>query len=155
MLTSALYNWLNKKSPLEGVADALNKTKNVLCAVYDSQLTGNAADGDHALVDEKGNAAILPAGAIVTNVFCHVITAVTAAGAATVALGATADGDLQAATAKASLTLNAIVAGEADGAAANHVRLAAEKTVYSTVATGPLLTGKIAYYIEYVLPITA
>ena len=155
MLKQALYNWLNKKSPLEGVADALNQTKNVLCAVYDSQLTGNATDGDHNLVDERGNAAELPAGAIITNVFAHVITAVTAAGAATVALKAASAGDLQAATAKASLTLNALVVGEPDGAVANFVRLSAKQTVKSTVATGPLLTGKIAYYIEYVLPIDA
>lgn len=134
-----------------GLGPVIHKTPNVLKAVYDFSKLGGAI-GDIALNDDLGNPAVLPKGAIVKRSYAYVITAVTSAGSATVALKAASSADLMAATAKASLTVTTLVEGACDGTVAKMVGpLAADKQVKVTVAAAALTAGKIQYYIEYVI----
>lgn len=146
----------NAFDPLPGIGSVVDKTKCLLRAIYDFTVLGGAI-ATIPLVDDQGNAAVLPQGAIVTNVVAHVIVAVTSAGAATVSLGSNIAGsvvDLQAATAKATLALGAFVAGVPVGTAATWVGPVTSQNgsqVQVAVAAAALTAGKIAYFIEYVI----
>lgn len=124
----------------------LEERKKVIYAKYDFAKEGGAV-GDIAL---RGG--VLPLNAIVTNTTVDVETAVTSGGAATVAAKAEGAGDLLAATAKASLSLAAIVAGAADGTAGKMVRCTANRTPTITVAVAALTAGKFTLMIEYLDP---
>lgn len=133
------------------LASDMHKTQNVLKAIYDFSSLGGAL-GDISLVDDLGNSAVLPAGAIVMKVLAYVVTGVTSAGAATVALKAATAADLMAATAKATLVAAALVDGVPVNTAATAVGpLAADTQVKVTVGTAALTAGKIQYFIEYVI----
>ena len=96
----------------------------------------------------KGNP--IPSGAVITNGVVHVKTAVTSAGAATVAIQALASEDILAATGKASLTLNALLDVVPDGTAANMIRTTANvESLTFTVGTAALTAGKVCVAIEY------
>lgn len=146
----------NNFDPLPGVGSVLDKTKCLLRAIYDFTVSGGAIS-TILLLDDQGNPAVLPLGAIVTNVVAHAIVAVTSAGAATVSLGSGIAGsvvDLQAATAKASLSLGAFVAGVPVGTAATWVgpvTAQAGSQVQVAIAAAALTAGKVAYFIEYVI----
>lgn len=116
--------------PLPGIGTELNQTKNSLVCVFDFATLGGAISTIQ-LKDSQGNAAVLPAGSVITSVFIDSVVAVTSAGSATIALttGVNA-GDLLAATAKASFSANALVAGVPVGTAATSVK------VPNTVAQG-------------------
>lgn len=142
----------NVESPVEGLAMVVHKTKNLLCAVYDFSVLGGAIS-TISLVDDQGNPAVLPVGSIVTSVGARVITAVTSLGSATVSLGLLTTTDLQSAIAKATLVLNANVAGTPDGTVANWVGpvvVAAGTVVTASVAAAAVTAGKVKYFIEYV-----
>lgn len=98
-----------------------------------------------------GTNCTLPAGAIVKQVITHVIAAVTSGGTSTVAIGAAASNDLQVATDKGSLTLNALIAGVPVSTAATMVRLSSAKEVKVTNATTALDAGTLETFIEYYL----
>ena len=102
----------------------LEPAKRVAYFEYNFDRDGGAV-GD---IDMRGDA--LPEGAIVTSGMVHVVAAVTSDGAATVALKLLGAGDILAATAKASLTANALI-----------------DTV--PVGTAALKTGKIVCALEY------
>jgi len=89
----------------------------------------------------------IPDNAIVISGHVDVITAVTSAGAATVAIGLVSGVDLLAATAKASLTLAAQVPMAAVKTAP--IKLSAEKAVTVTVGTAALTAGKFDGYIVW------
>lgn len=134
-----------------GVGEAIHRTPNCLRAIYDFSVLGGAT-GDIALLDDLGQPAVLPKGAIVRRVLAYVVTAVTSGGSATVALKAASTADLMAATAKASLSAAALVDGTPVGSAATAVGpLAADTTVKATVGTAALTAGKIVYFIDYQL----
>lgn len=145
----------NNYDPLPGMGTIIHKTKNCMKALYDFSVLGGAT-GSLLLVDDQGNPAILPLNAIVTNVVCIVLTAVTSAGSATVALGsniAAATTDLMAATAKASLA-SGFVAGVPVGTAATWVgpvTAQAGSQVQATIGTAALTAGKLEYIIEYII----
>lgn len=122
----------------------LDPVKRVAYFEYDFAKDGGAV-GDIAL---RGGS--IPAGAIVRNGVVHVITAVTSTGAATVALKLKNANDILAATAKASLTLGAVLdVVPVDTAATSILNATAGAKVVATIGTEVLLTGKIVVALEY------
>lgn len=89
----------------------------------------------------------LPLGAIVSRAVIRVTEAFTSGGSATVAVGLNTTTDMRGATAIASLT--GTVAGVPDGAAANMVRLTAERQLGVTIAVAALTAGAMTIYIDY------
>jgi hypothetical protein len=130
----------------------LHQAKNNVCGIYDFTTQGGAT-GALNVKDEDGNNVVLPAGAIITNVIAHAAVAVTTSASGTISLGANTTTDLQGATAAATLSLNALVAGVPVGTAATSVRCTAERTIQVTIATGALTAGKVYYFIEYMLSV--
>jgi hypothetical protein len=143
-------NRMNSHAFKYELGSELDKKPGMLKAVYDFSTQGGAI-GDISLKDVEGAAAILPSGAIVTKVFIDVVTAVTSDGAATVAVKSEGAGDMLSATAKASFTLAALLAGVQDGAVGNMIRMTADRTIKITVAAADLTAGKLNVFIEYVL----
>lgn len=105
----------------------------------------------------------LPNNAIVTGGYIHVLTAVTAVGAATVSVGFNTTTDLLAATGKATFSANALIPllpGTVNAAststteplALSPLRLTAERNLKVAIATDALTAGKFAVYVEYIGP---
>lgn len=92
---------------------------------------------------------LLPKGAIVESGIIHVKTAFTSGGSATVAVKALSANDILAATAIASLTLNALVDVVPDGAATNMFRCTAATQLTVTIAVEALTAGKMAICLNY------
>lgn len=132
----------------KGIGNLIHESPNVLKAVYDFSVLGGAI-GSVNLVDDLGNAAKLPLGAIITRTFIDVITAPTSGGSATVALTAQTAGDLKAALAIASLT--GLVEGLQTGAISAAVKLTADRQLLATIATAALTAGKFNLFVHYVL----
>ena len=97
-----------------------------------------------AVGDVTLRGAPIPVGAVIVGGYVDVETAVTATGNATVALSVTGANDILAATAKASLSLNALIIAVPDFATVGEaVRVASSaKSVVAAIATDDLLTGK-------------
>jgi hypothetical protein len=127
------------------MTQGLENAKKVAYAEYDFAKDGGAV-GDIVL-----RGANIPKGAIITNTTIHVITVVTSGGAATIALKVQSAADALAATGKASFTEDALIAGIQDGAAANMLRLTANRQPYATVGTAALTAGKFVAAFEYII----
>jgi hypothetical protein len=130
----------------------INKTKAVLIARYSYAVQGGSTAADISLLTDLKNTksyAVLPAKAVVTNVWIDPSSAVTAAGSATVAIKAVGAGDLLGATAKAAFS--GYIQGVPTGATTTFVTLTTAKTVKATVATSPLTAGKFDVVIEYII----
>lgn len=127
---------------------ALENFKQVGMWEYDFAKDGGAV-GDITLRGPK-----LPVGAIIYGPGkIKVYTAVTSDGSATVALKITTAEDVLAATAKATLSANALLDAVTDGTAANAVTVAtAAKGVTATVAEAALTAGKFVVALEYIVP---
>jgi len=94
----------------------------------------------------------IPIGAVITSGIHHVTAAVTSDGEATVACKALGANDLLGATAKSSLTKNALVDLVPDGTAAHMIRVTSNITALTyTVAVADLTAGKIVTAVEYVI----
>jgi len=95
----------------------------------------------------------IPANAVICGGLIHVNAAVTSSGLATVAIAAVGAGDILGATAKASLTLNALIAAVPDFATVGDmIRLtAAINSLTFTVGTEALTAGKITAALFWVL----
>lgn len=94
---------------------------------------------------------LLPKGAIVTDGMIHVTTAVLSGGSATVALKLLGTEDILAATAKATLALNAKIDAVPDGTSANMIRCTAATGLTVTIATAALTAGAFTCWLEYYL----
>lgn len=112
--------------------------------VYDFAVDGGA----HGTAITPVATVTLPANAIITGAWMHVITACTGA-TATVSADCNGAGDLVAATAVASLTTNAIIIGAAN---TTPIRASADKTLTVTIATADLTAGKVRVYVKYFYP---
>jgi hypothetical protein len=145
----------NRAAPNEFLGEAVHKTKNMLVAVYDFSVLGGAV-GSINLVDDAGNAALLPVGAVVTEVICAVLTTVTSGGSATISCDLLVAADLMAATAKASLvqtagsqyTLGKPVMSDVSKFV-GPVSAVGGSNVAVTVGTAAVTAGKIKYFIQY------
>jgi len=114
---------------------------------YDFDVDG----GDAGAITVLGSN--IPSGAIITSGMIHVNTAVTSDGSATVAIQAASSEDILAATAKASLTLNALLDLVPVGTAATAIRLTSQiNSLTFTVGTAALTAGKITACLEYLEP---
>ncbi len=151
-VVQGLPSTYDKHSPIEGLAMNVHKSKNVLKCVFDaSTIAANRTVAAHALVDDLGNPAVLPQGAIVTRTYWNAVIAVTSGGSATVAIDLLTAGDVLAATAKATLSLAALGEGIQDGTVAHYLQCTADTTPTATVATAALLLGKLNIFFEYVI----
>ncbi len=121
---------------------ALENRKYVLQAEYDFDKDGGAV-GDITL---RGGG--LPAGAVVTSGVVDVQTAVTSAGAPTVALAIEGAEDVLAETLKGALGVG-LVDVEPDGTAANMIKTTVPRNIVATVAVAALTAGKINVALEY------
>jgi hypothetical protein len=142
----------NKFAPNEQLGEAVHKTMCMLKCVYDFSVNGGA-QGAINLLDDAGNSAILPKGAVVVHAWAYVKTNVTSGGSATISLDVLTTADLQAATAKASLVTSvpfiigkpirtgATVVGPVTAAAGSHVT--------ATIGSADVTAGKVEYYLEY------
>jgi len=139
----------NASTPVEGIGTLLNQTKNMMRVTYDIAVL--AGTGTIPLVDDQGNAAYLPKGALVTNVVMNVLTQPLPS-TSSVALQLLTAGDLMAEKAQSAVT--GIVAGVPVGTAATWKGpvTAVNGTIPNVVLTGSTLTaGKIEWFIEYVI----
>lgn len=126
--------------------NGLENAKKVAYAEYDFTKDGGAV-GDIAL---RGS--VLPAGALVTNGFVEVETAVASAGAATLALKLVSAADLMAAMGKANFEASAQFQVGLAGAIGKAVGpLAAYKTPTLTVGAAALTAGKLTVALEYII----
>ncbi len=122
----------------------LDNEKEVSYFQYDFSRNGGAV-GDILV---NGNP--IPEGAIIDRGKIHVKTAVTSGGSATVAIKAQGTGDILAATAISSLTLNALLDPVTDGTAAKSIRTTSTiKALTFTVGTAALTAGVVLVAIEY------
>jgi len=122
----------------------IEPVKRVAYFEYDFAKDGGAI-GD---IELRGDA--LPEGAIVVDGLVHVKTACTSGGSATVALKLLSAADVMAATAVASLSLNAIIATKPVGTAASAIlNTTAGIGLTATVAVAALTAGKIVVALEY------
>lgn len=94
---------------------------------------------------------VIPSGAIIRNVYVHVVAAVTSGGSLTLDVNGNAANDLLAAAAVATLTLNAKLAGIPDFATvADHVILTADRTLTIDLNVEAATAGEINVYVDYV-----
>jgi hypothetical protein len=116
-----------------------------LVLLYDFTVSGGA-QGAIAFTDLDGNAATLPANAVVTNCVSDVLVPLTSAGSATLALGIT--GNTDAFIAATAFNNAAFVGVDSQN---NEVPLkpATEVSVLATIATADLTGGKIRLIIQY------
>jgi hypothetical protein len=152
MLSTSIKTKLNDGdgvTSFTGLGTALDKHVNSLKCTYDFANQGGAI-GDIALKDFAGNNAVIPSGAIIRDVIIYVETALTSGGSATIAVKAQSAADLKAATAVASYSLAAVLAGVPVGTAATAIALTADRTVTITVAVAALTAGKMHVYVDYV-----
>ncbi len=149
MLTAAQKLRFDNTAPFEGLDKLLNQKKGVLKCKYSFASQGGAVS-TILLLDENGDAALLPDKAIITDVYLDIITAcVSAGGTGTIALNANSAGDLLAAV--DADTLSGIAAGIPAGTAATSVKLTAARQIALAIATAALTAGVFDVYVEFVL----
>lgn len=156
MINTALRSRANATSPLDGIGKEISGCKNLLKCSYDATVQSGVA-GDVPLLDEDGNIAILPKGAIVTNVFVYVLAAPTVC--TSMALKLLTAADLMAATVIGSLTTGIFWkgkpvepgAGAANTTAVGPVTALAGSQVLTTIAGSTETTAKLKVLIEYML----
>lgn len=156
MLSSANKTRLNVAAPFDGSSGSnsslgylLNKAKNTARLRYDFAVQAGAV-GSMNLVDEDGNAFVLPSGAIITQVYIDIITACVSTGNnGTIALKANAANDLLSAV--DADTLSGVTAGVPTGTAATMVKCTADRAIVLSIATNALTAGKFDVYVDFVL----
>lgn len=118
-------------------------------AIYDFAVDGGAS------CTPVSNA-VIPANAILIGATINPVTAPLAAGSATFAVGTTAGStttSILAATAKASLTIDALINGVPTIAVP--VKMSAAGSISVLIATGPLTAGKIEIFVYYTVAANA
>ena len=163
-ISQALLTRANNASPLEGIGTVLNKTRNHLRATYDFAVLGGniSTASSFSLVDDQGNAAILPFGSIVTQTWSNVLTTVTgtAVAAAQVNLQLLAASDLCAAVNVISLStsalsqrsiMNACVQTGVPTTFVGPVTAAAGTQLKINLSSASMTAGKFEFFIDYVI----
>jgi predicted RecA/RadA family phage recombinase len=126
-----------------GFSGQVNGVK-VAHALYDFTIDGGGSC-------TPANSDTIPKDAVVFGGAVNSTVAVTAAGAATVAIGTaagSANNSILGATAKASLSLDAVLA---PACAATPFKMSAAGKISVTIATGPLTAGQIEVWVLYTL----
>lgn len=149
--SQAALKSFNARDPYPGMASIVNQTKNMMRLTYDFSVLGGAVTSI-GLVDDQGNTAYLPKGAIVTNVVANVLTQPLPS-TSSVNVTLLSSGDLMAEKAQSSLGLG-FVAGVPVGTAATWKGPVTSQAGTNPIAviTGSTLTaGKIEWFLEYVI----
>lgn len=140
---------MGSHTPIEDLGKLLNQKRGLMKAVYDFSVLGGAV-GTLNLVDDNGDVILLPSKAIVTQVYCDVVTAMASAGGTgTIALGVNTTVDLLAAV--DADTKSGVFAGIPIGTAGTMVKCTAARHVQATIATEALTAGKLNVFVEFVL----
>lgn len=161
---NGLVQRANTASPLDGPSSSgiqyglgteVNRCANQLKAVWNFAVLGGAI-GAINLLDDQGNNAILPLGAVVTRFLAYVVTAPVGA-SGTIAAKLLSTADLMAATAITSLTAGVVWQGKpvtaGAGAAWTVVGPVTAKLgtqVQMVIATTAMTAGLINFYIDYI-----
>ena len=135
-----------------GLGKLLDRSPNVVRVRYDFSVQGGAVGSVNLLedLDDSGSLVKLPDNAIIKQVTVDILTAMASSGGTgTIALSSEGSGDLLAAV--DADTLSGLVAGIPDGAAANMIKLTAERTLVAEIATEALTAGKFDAFVEYYL----
>lgn len=154
MQNLSLRTRANSFSPLEGLGKEIGNCRSILKCTYDATKQSGVA-GDVQLLDEDGNPAVLPKGAVVVNVFVYVLAAPTVC--TSMALKLLGAADLMAATVIGSLTAGIFwkgkpvepAAGAANTTAVGPVTAAAGSPVLTTIAGATETTAKLVVFLEY------
>lgn len=138
-----------------GLGTEVNRCANSLKAVWNFAALGGAI-GSIPLLDDQGNAAILPFGAVITRALAYVVTAPVGT-SGTIALKLLAAADLMAATGITSLTIGAVWQGKpvtgGAGAAFTVVGPVTAKLgtqLNMTIATTAMTAGYINFFIDWI-----
>lgn len=152
MLTLAERTRLLALSPGH-IGKYLHQKRGVLKLPYSFAVQAGAV-GSILLLDDAGDAAILPSKAIITQVYFDIITAFTSTGGTgTIALTANSTGDLLAAVDADTLPLTASHPGSGVpiGTAATMVKLTAARQITLEIATAAITAGVANFFVEWVL----
>jgi hypothetical protein len=142
---------INKNGQLVGVAGSAAGLGGlgVAHAIYDFAVDGGASC-------TPASNAVIPINAIIIGVTVNPVTAPLAVGSATLGIGTTAGStttSLLAATAKASLTIDALINGVPTIAVP--VKMSAAGSISVLIATGPLTAGKVEIFVYYTVALNA
>lgn len=124
----------------------LDHTKTMARVTWNFAIDGGAKG---LITPRKG--LVLPAGAIITNVYWKTVTSVTGGANATLGLQLVVNEDLMQHRAVSTLTAGTLQAGVPINTLATFLKLSTEKTVKFATPTASLTAGKVDAYIEYVL----
>lgn len=146
-----LLNKMNSMSSKTQLGTLLRNTPNRLKGIIDiADSRQGGAVGSANILDEDGNAIVLPKGAIIEKVTFDTVTAMASTGGTgTIAVKAQSAGDLLAAV--DADTKSGIFAGIPAGAAANMIKLTADRTLQYTIATEALISGKWHVFVDVIL----
>lgn len=113
--------------------------------LYDFATDGGAVSD----ITLRGDA--IPSGAIIVDALLHVDTALTSAGAATVAVKVESAADINAADAVSGAPWSSVGAKRADFTATSApVKTTAERSIVATVGTAALTAGRFKVFVAYV-----
>lgn len=118
-------------------------------AIYDFTVDGGASC-------TPASTALIPANALLLGATINSTVALTAVGSATLGVGTTAGStttSILAATAKATLSLDAVLNGVPTFAVP--VKMTAAGSISVLIATGPLTAGQVEIFVYYVVPANA
>lgn len=138
-----------------GLGTEINRTANRLKAVWNFAVLGGAT-GNIGLLDDQGNAAILPLGALVVQAMAYVVTAPVGSGGS-IGLNLLASSDLMAQTAITSLTTGVLWNGKPQTAGASAAFTAVGPVVAKLgtqlnirITAAALTAGLVNFYVDWV-----
>lgn len=161
---NGLVNRANNTAPLDGPSSSgiqyglgteVNRCANRIKAVWNFAVLGGGT-GNIPLLDDQGNAAIIPLGAVVTSCLAYIVTAPVGT-SGTIGLNLLTANDLMAQTAITSLTIGVVWQGKpvTGGAAAAFTVVGPVTAKLGTqvaikIATTNQTAGLINFYIDYI-----
>jgi hypothetical protein len=153
--TAGLVTRANKTDPLPNIGTEINQAVNRIKCVWDFAVLGGAISSINML-DDQGNTATLPKGAVVTSALAYVVTAPVGA-SGTIGFSLLGTSDLMAQTAITSLTIGVLwqAVPVLPGAAASFTTLVGPVTaaggsiVKVKIATTAQTAGKIILFLDY------
>lgn len=146
-----LLNRLNNGARNLVLGNLLSNQLNAAKGVYDFDVQGGAVSTinlDDSL-NEFGSAGdvVVPSGSVVWSGVIDTITQGATSASGTFSIGLNTTTDLKAATAAASIT--GLVALIPVGTAATAVKMTADRTLTTSIATGAVTAGKFNVYLQY------
>jgi len=142
-----VFDRMNSTAQKYKLGQKINEKLGVKKGIFDFSDQGGAA-GYITLKDDRGDDVTVPDNAIVKHSYYDVVTELQPSGGTpAVSIGLQSDGDIVASVTKTVGQGD----GTQDGAAANMLKLTAERTLRLKVASADLTAGKLAAFLEYVI----